>query len=459
MDAVCHADVPLGIVTWPSGGLVFTLIVKLTYDVWSHTSVVSMSREPLTLERVSPRGAVIYPSDFAPYKTACDVVLVGEDATRSDGQGMLSVGALEKPIAPGASLGAHPLPGAHGNPYDPLLGARWARSGFDFRAFQSAPEDQRIPFPMFPLPIAYVRGGERIVTSLSPTGAQAMLIDESGRLPPSEIALRADFVGLEPSRGRCHVVLRGVYVSRGVFPEAPLVVVASGGVLATLPLSHVRAWPRRKLVLPIDVAIPEESNTANADPWGDRTIPLQRKPLPSHDARAHTTDTAATEPPPSSTVATEERTNVWRRRDLSTAEDTLPTAIGRSPHSPELNRARPAFFEEPTTTTLIPHGNVDGTNHFDAPPESDGRITVPSQTGGERRRATEGMGEFAFDRALAVVAHAVTKGGDASAFELEQRSLARALGPSYATKLALRQVALSVPALREAVDSATWGEL
>ena len=457
MDAVCHADVPLGIVTWPSGGLVFTLIVKLTYDVWSHTSVVSATREPLTLERTSPRGAVMYPSDFAPYKTACDVALVGDDATRSDGQGMLSVGALEKPIAPGASLGAHPLPGAHGNPYDPALGARWARSGFDFRAFQSASEDQRIPFPMFPLPIAYVRGGERIVTSLSPTGAQAMLLDESGRLPPSEIALRADLVGLEPSRGRCHVLLRGVYVSRGAVPEAPLVVVASGGVLATLPLSHVRAWPRRKLVLPIDVAIPEASVAANDELWGDRTVPIARGAHASHDEQASDSQRSHHAPPPSS--RTEERTDVWRRRDAFAPDDELPAALGRSPHSPELNRARPAFSEEPTITAILPRNSREDTNLFDAPPETDRPRGVLAEPRDEALGMTAGMGPRAFDRALAVVAEAVTKGRDPNVFELEQRRLARALGPTYATKLALLQVAISVPALREAVDSATWGEL
>jgi hypothetical protein len=455
MDAVCHADVPLGIVAWPSAGLVFTLIVKLSYDLWSGTASVSATREPITLERSTPRGAVTVPSDFAPYKPACDVVLVGEDALRTDGQGTLVVGALEKHIAPGTRLGPTATPGLRGNPHDPALGASWARSGFDFRAFQAAPEDQRLSWPTFPLPLAYVRGTERVVTSLSPTGAQAVLIDETGAMPPAEIPLRADLVALEPSRGLCHVSLRGVYVSRGAVPIAPLVVVASGGVLSSYPLSAVLAWPRRTLIEPGLLAggaphHDDDPSGGGDEPWGEQTVPLKRSSLA--DRAAKTSPLAP---------ASEESTESWRTHRFTHPDEEVPSSLGRSPHSPELHRSRPAFFDDPTTTTIIVRQSNDHVTLFDAPAESDdGRSTVLAPaTHDEPSDAMPGHEARAFEHALSVLESAVTRGGDARAFERDRLQMARALGQKFAIESALRELASSVPALREAVDSATWGEL
>jgi len=215
-------------------------------------------------------------------------------------------------------------------------------------------------------------------------------------MPPAEIPLRADLVALEPSRGLCHVSLRGVYVSRGAVPIAPLVVVASGGVLSSYPLSAVLAWPRRTLIEPGLLAggaphHDDDPSGGGDEPWGEQTVPLKRSSLA--DRAAKTSPLAP---------ASEESTESWRTHRFTHPDEEVPSSLGRSPHSPELHRSRPAFFDDPTTTTIIVRQSNDHVTLFDAPAESDdGRSTVLAPaTHDEPSDAMPGLEARAFEHAL-----------------------------------------------------------
>ncbi len=458
MDALCHGDVPLGIVPWGDGEQVFTLVMKVSYELFGRLSPMATQREPLGLDRLGPRGALTHPSDFSPYKHHCDVVLVGDDASRTDGQGTIVVGALEKRIVPGTSLGPVPTIGDRGNPSDPRLDMCWTRPGFDFELFQSAPRDQRLAWPTFPISVAYVRGSERVHTTIPSPGAQAMLMDGRGVAPPTEIALRPDLVALEPSRGLCHVTLRGTYVARGAHPTAPVVAVALGGVLFAYPASEIARWPRVRLIRPDDLAAPMRATHEEAR--GDetrrqsfeRTIPLgATSPLHGRVARG-----ADWEP------LVDESTASSRHAQLPGEADALLPSLGRLPHAPELVRARPMaelFFEDPTTTLGV-RSTLDAVTFVDSGPESEPtRSTLTGSAPTAEGERLAGVGRRAFETASSSLEAMLGRAGPAEAFSQERSRMARALGRRYATTAALREVAASVPALREAVDITTWGEI
>jgi hypothetical protein len=118
------------------------------------------------------------------------------------------------------------------------------------------------------------------------------------------------------------------------------------------------------------------------------------------------------------------------------------------------------FFEDPTTTTISVRSTLDAVTFVETSPESEpARSTVPGSTQTGEAETLAGVGRRAFESAAASLEAMLGKAGSAAAFSFERRRMARALGRRYATTAALREVAASVPALREAVDITTWGEI
>ncbi len=163
-DFATTLPVSVGIVPWPREIGRDTIIVKfhLVLDVHGDLEPVDGDRiAPLSLDVLDDRGELARASDFAPYKAACDIVVVGEAAADRASGGQIGAATLLHRTAPGESAAAREIFCRRGDPTDPAAMAVWSTGRIDWSRFQTAPPTQRVAFPAAPFNVRYMRSGAR----------------------------------------------------------------------------------------------------------------------------------------------------------------------------------------------------------------------------------------------------------------------------------------------------------
>ncbi len=216
MLVATRAPLQVGVVPWPGAPGTWTIVVKRSFELIERgTAPPAADTSSLGLDRTSLDGRVLHPTDFAPSKQECDVLVVGDQLLGPRGPVRLVAGELRKLAESAAPFGPRAGVGDSGDPMDPSLAGAWAAASFDPEAFQSAPRDQRIPRPRLPLDLVVDVVDQRFATRLEVTPPEAMFLDPSGWLPRVPIALRADTVTIDPRERLLSVVFRGLATAEG----------------------------------------------------------------------------------------------------------------------------------------------------------------------------------------------------------------------------------------------------
>lgn len=154
--AFANAPVALGAVVWSAQRT--TLIAKAAFALRDDgTFEIEAWAEPLALDTFDERGELVYPTDFAPYKPACDVVVGGRDALERQSAGQLIIGSLVCNVEPAESLGPRESFCPCGDPSSPEVQSTWMDGRMEFSRFQSAGPRQRMPWPEGPLQVELIR--------------------------------------------------------------------------------------------------------------------------------------------------------------------------------------------------------------------------------------------------------------------------------------------------------------
>jgi len=169
------------VVTWPDGTGIFTVVVKQAYDVVARgVATLSAEQPALCLDVLGNDGVVLYPTDFAPAKSLCDMLFVGDILGDPRGPARLAVDPIRTLVELPRDLGPRRGFGIGGDPTDPQVHRTWGAATFDFESFQSAPRDQRRPCTALPIDVVYDLGRSRVATTLGGRVPEALLIDQGG---------------------------------------------------------------------------------------------------------------------------------------------------------------------------------------------------------------------------------------------------------------------------------------
>jgi len=244
-----RSPIRVGIVPWPDRPNLSTVVVKLTYDVVSRASArLGAEQRPLQLDIPGDEGVVLHPTDFAPTKGLCDVVVVGAALLDPVGPARLAVDPVRKLVELPRDLGPRPGFGASGDPTDAKIHRAWGSATFDFDSFQCAPRDQRRPCTPLPVDVVYDLGATRVVTRIEGPAPGALLLDLAGWNAPRLLTLLADTILIDPENGQISVVFRGVVD----VPEGcdPLLVMEAQAPLRSFSPREMERWPRAEAIDP-----------------------------------------------------------------------------------------------------------------------------------------------------------------------------------------------------------------
>ncbi len=232
VSVVAVSSVPAAGLVWrrPAGAWTLTVVCRATFVLEPGRAVLApVQHLPVAGDRGYPDGSsrgLYAPSDRVPVKPRADVVVVWSRAPRPPG-GRLAVGEIDKrgeassfePVAAtepvrAALLGRAPAGGRRPDDWE----GRVVPEDLDAAYFNAAPRDQQLDG---------LRGDERILLgNLHPAhaelvtclpGLRPFAIVERTALAPARLALRADTLWIDGSRGIAAVVWRGqVPLERGV---------------------------------------------------------------------------------------------------------------------------------------------------------------------------------------------------------------------------------------------------
>lgn len=303
-----HERVCVGVLPWAQEVGRITLIVKLCFLIRPDGRLVRAPQaEALTLDQPLPGQQVLgYPSDFAPYKPLCDLVVVGQEVLAQDGVGQLNLECAElatgRPARLSATVPTRVSAGPskwfclNGNPTIPSARTLWGgRAPFDYAHFQSAPAAQRAPLPALPLSISYRRGSSALTARLEHAEPTALVIDRSGSAPTQYVRLYVDTIAIDPTRQMVTVLHRGVCSFGGAAPATPRKP-SLGVVFGPLPANPAQAPTARILALPtfpvvtaqqLQVADSSDDVTIRVkkqEELGEGTLPLKDSARPTGPA-------------------------------------------------------------------------------------------------------------------------------------------------------------------------------
>jgi hypothetical protein len=189
VDVVCPYYLPVGVVRRP-GGDAAALIVKVTLALGdSGWAELAREQAPLSGDCFDASGALSYPSDFQLSKRACDVVLVG-GVLAEPGPAQLRVGRMRKQSESARGLGPR---------------ERTTEDG------ASAPEDQRLAFPLLPLELSVERARGLVAGALPGPAPAAALVYGNAWHAPYRVELVLDGVLVDVQRARCFMTFRGSF--------------------------------------------------------------------------------------------------------------------------------------------------------------------------------------------------------------------------------------------------------
>ena len=212
-QVLCSRQLAVGGVGWPDGRR--TVFVKLTLEPTSEGALVlsAEQREPC-LDVTGAHGEVLVPSDFAPYKPACDVVVIERAASARGEPGTLIVGGARFDVGPRESLGPRAIFCPDGNPNDPESEALWSGPSGDFNRFQAAEPQRRLPYPKPPLDLLMQRGQTNVrwrFTGPVPRGYQ---LNRDASAVEFALPLALDTVLIDPASVRVVLLFRAVLAAR-----------------------------------------------------------------------------------------------------------------------------------------------------------------------------------------------------------------------------------------------------
>jgi hypothetical protein len=302
-QVLCSRQLAVGGVVWPDGRR--TVFVKLTLEPTSEGALVlSAEQRDASLDITGAHGEVLVPSDFAPYKPACDVVVIERSAAARAEPGTLIVGGARFDVGPRESLGPRAIFCPDGNPNDPESEALWSGPRGDFNRFQAAEPQRRLPFPQPPLDLLMQRGHTNVrwrFTGPVPRGYQ---LTRDASAVEFALPLALDTVLLDPAEARVVLLFRGVLAAR-----ADGITVIDASWERSLDVGRFRAFTPIKPVSPHTVArggLPPLALTGASH--DDETRALSGVPLSAALPFAPRTSVASSQPPSSARAAAEDAT-------------------------------------------------------------------------------------------------------------------------------------------------------
>lgn len=399
IECASPRPVVVGAFAWPLEPGTLTFIVKLTYRMTEEGLLGrTTSLEPLKLHQHAPDRTLVYPSDFAPFKPACDVIILDS---------RVPLGALR--VVPSRRHAAVPAPapllsdprmGPSGDPLDPAADQAWSVATFDHRCFQAVPEPLRIAHPDLPLGIR-IRGPNRKhdIALIGPA-PEVVLLDGSGELPDRPIPLQCDTIVADLEAGRCMLSFRAVLrASDREIPSMPVFAVDLLGEVSRHARQQVLGWPRRNVTHPSSLRVASASAfdvwdeaTESASTGGDDTF----VPQSDEDTLASRAASPAADEAPEGTT---EKVRP-KRGSLSSAEppsgggapnasgepSAAPARAGSAAREGERPRETLMLREAPIAPSALPFiveedrpakvGRSTLPNHA-APPGKVGRQTLP----------------------------------------------------------------------------------
>lgn len=215
----------MGIVRWGHVPTRTTVVVKVAFGMArGGLSAILPEPIPVTVDRLGPNGELAAPSDFIPFKSLCDVALVGLPLL--PGRVRLQVRSddsftMTKEATDAAQLRARPTLGPQSDPTDALAAEIWRLASFDFERFQCAPDDQRIPFPSSAIAFSLEVSGSTFAMSV-PIGMRVVCVMRDADRP---IDVQADTLLIDPQTRGCCVTYRGI-LEAPPFTESPTLVVS-----------------------------------------------------------------------------------------------------------------------------------------------------------------------------------------------------------------------------------------
>lgn len=221
-----RADHPVsvGIVRWGHLPARTTVVVKVAFGMArGGASAILPEPIPVTLDRLGPSNELAAPSDFVPFKSLCDVALVGLPLLA--GRVRLQVRSddsftMTKEAPDAVQLRARPTLGPQSDPTDPIAADIWGSPAFDFEQFQCAPDDQRIPFPSNAIAFSLETGGATFAMSI-PIGMRVVCVTRDADVP---IDVQADTLLIDPQTRGCCIAYRGILEAAPFTESATLVV-------------------------------------------------------------------------------------------------------------------------------------------------------------------------------------------------------------------------------------------
>lgn len=210
-------------------------MVKVAYGVAGGVVVLQRDPFPVTTDRVGQSGELQAPSDFAPDKPQCDVVVVGASLLAEVRSATLYArgdpGSQPiKKVARGMlELGARPLFSPRSDPSDARFVERWTGDALDLESMQCAPADQRIARAERSFSVSVEVDGVPFALSAELDLSFALLTDRG----VEPLSFRADTLLVDPTVRRCGVLLRCV-AEVGKLDSSTLLVATRPESMATL---------------------------------------------------------------------------------------------------------------------------------------------------------------------------------------------------------------------------------
>lgn len=275
VDYVSSRVIAAGVVAWPlssaapgSGGRT-TLIAKLELarSASGEYRLVDTPERTITLDQVDAAGELLFPTDFAPYKPQCDVIVIGA-AVAHRGPGRLAIGPSARAVEPGEGLGPRQSFCPEGDPLDSTVAELWSTGGIDFVRFQAAPPDRRIAWPG-PFELEYARGSLRVTGRVVGPFPRAFVLSADGMRVLGRVPMLLDTIALEPDRDRVILVFRAIY-DRTYPANVPERLALDLEPNAVFDLTTVRRWhaarlldPRAARLIAQKIAEPEDAPTSS----------------------------------------------------------------------------------------------------------------------------------------------------------------------------------------------------
>jgi len=208
-------------IRWPHRTSRCTIVLKVAFGGAGAQSTLLPDPATVTIDRFDSGGILSAPSDFAPFKPRCDVVLVGRGASgataarlvvRTDGTQPTQRPAVDKAAKHARLLAARPTLGELSDPTDPGAQKLWSDAAFDFARFQCAPLDQRVDFPRRWLAFTTELEGSKFELTI-PLGVRVFALQGGAE---RAVPVQADTFLVDPVGRRCGVSYRGVIDSSDI---------------------------------------------------------------------------------------------------------------------------------------------------------------------------------------------------------------------------------------------------